>query len=192
MKFDFKKAAQTAKKHAKGSTLMFALAAGGLVYGGARAVDYYSPSPEKTTYEQCIDEKKPCTPEQMALVKKHIDDSTATTLWLIMPQMWFLLGLGNRKDEKHAQRQRELLDQKHETYEKYVDQRMRAAGLQDELDAAQRKLAPYLVDEKKKTDAAADATSKQQLNQMAQDATTLQGQIKVGKKISIKQTPPQP
>jgi hypothetical protein len=190
MKIDFKKAAQAVKKHVKGSTLMFALAAGGLAYGGVKAVDYYSASPEKTAYTQCIDEKKPCTPEQMALVEKHIKDSNTTTLWMIMPQMWFLLGLGARKDEKHSAKVREIRADVGVQMDKYYEELGRRLELAGKLEQAEAKLAPYLADDKRKADDAAATAAKQQLNQMAQDATTLQGQIKVGKKISIKQTPP--
>lgn len=179
------------KKHLKSSTLMFAFAAAGLAYGSTQAYQYYSPSPHKTAYTECVEGKKACTSEEMALVKQHFDLSTRATTWLVLPQMWLLMGLGYRRDEKHKKRLGEEEDQKLDYLRKYLREEERASDLQQELEKTKEQLAPYLADEKRKVDAAADAAAKQQLNQMAQDATTLQGQIKVGKKISIKQTPPQ-
>lgn len=188
MKIDFKKAA---KKYATSSMLMFAMAAGGLAYGGAKAFDYYRDSPEKAAYAQCLEEKKPCTPDQITLAKAHVDAGAASTIWLIMPQIWFMMGLGYRKDEKHKQRQKALLDEKHEVYAKYIEQSIRATELGDKLEAAERQLAPYLAEADKKAAAEAEAAAKQQLNQIAADATTLQGKIKVAKKpIALKQPPP--
>jgi hypothetical protein len=187
MKQSFKDAA---KKYLKSSTLTFALAAAGLAYGGSKAYEYYSPSPHKTAYAECVEQQKACTAEQMALVKHHATLSTQATVWLILPQMWLLMGLGYRKDEKHREKIRELNVEYVEQTEKYYNEMDRRLELSGKLEQAEAKLAPFLADEKRKTDTAAEAAAKQQLNQMAQDATTLQGQIKVGKKISIKQTPP--
>lgn len=188
MKKQFKDAA---KKYLKGSTMAFALAAAGLGYGGMKCYEYYKPSPHKTAYTECVQEQKACTAEQMKLVKEHVDLSAQATTWMIMPQIWLLMGLGYRKDEKNKEKLKQMNGEILAQMDKYYDELGKRLELGTKLEQAEAKLAPYLADEKSKADAAADAAAKQQLNQMAQDATTLQGQIKVGKKISIKQTPPQ-
>jgi len=192
MKQSFKDAA---RKHLKASTLMFAFAAAGIAYGGAKAVNYYSDSPERAAYMQCVEGQQACSAEQMALVKKHFDASTTTTVWLVIPQMWFLMGLGCRRDEKNKKKLDGVCDARDEYSAQHMQELHRRLELdykleraEAKLEQAEAKLAPFLAEEKRKADDA--AATDQQLNQMAQDATTLQGQIKVGKKISIKQTPP--
>ncbi|MEZ0261293.1 MAG: hypothetical protein ACAH80_09800 [Alphaproteobacteria bacterium] len=187
MKKSFKDAA---KKYLRASTMMFAFSAASLSYGGMKAYEYYSPSPHKTAYEECVGKKQACTAEQMALVKQHFDLSTQTTTWLVTPQIWLLMGLGHRRREKDAKKLDDMQDQKYELLGNYMKEQDRGDALQEKLQQTEAQLAPYLADEKRKTDDAAAKAAKQQLNDMAQDATTLQGQIKVGKKISIKQTPP--
>ena len=188
MKQSFKDAV---KKHLKSSTLMFAFAAAGLAYGGTQAYQYYSPSPHKTAYTECVEGKKACTPEEMGLVKQHFDLGTRTTTWLVLPQMWLLMGLGYRRREKDEQKLNDMREQKYALLGDYMKAQSRGDELEEKLQQAEAKLAPYLADEKRKADDAADKAAKQQLNQMAQDATTLQGEIKPVKKITIKpQTPP--
>lgn len=143
--------------------------------------------------------KKTCTPEQLELAEQRIKNEKNFITQLMMGSLLMSIGISRIKEDENRAQVKELKDeistiamQKWEYVGKLADEARRANDAEQKQAEAEGKLAPYLADDKRKAEVAADAAAKQQLNQMAQDATTLQGEIKVAKKpISIKQTPPQ-
>lgn len=200
MKIDFKKAAAAAKSEArKGSTIALALGVGMMGFGSVAAYDYYTTPGTREAFKSCVTEKKACTPEQMALAEQEVKLSQKLSSNLMLGSLWLVMGIGYRRDEKNRAALRNAHERGDKHFDAYLKEVQNGFELESKLRETQNKLqekeaqlAPYLADDKRKADAAATTAANQQLNQMAQDATTLQGQIKVGKKINIKPpaTPP--
>lgn len=199
MKSDFKKAAaKIGKSLGKFSTWIALMGAVNLSFGAAAGVTYYNSPEAQTAYETCISQKQPCTPEQLTLAEQRIANERNFISQLMMGSLLMTIGFGRYTDDRNREKVREMEGkistvtmEKWDLIGKNAEEAMRANEAEQKLAAAEAQLAPYLADEKRKTDAAGDAAARQQLNQMAQDATTLQGEMKPAKKITIKpQTPP--
>ncbi|MEZ0261294.1 MAG: hypothetical protein ACAH80_09805 [Alphaproteobacteria bacterium] len=198
MKIDFKNAAiKAGKSLTKLSTLLVLGGAVNFSMGAVKGVQYYGSPEKKEAYDICVTQKKSCTAEQMALAEQRINDEKAFISMTLIGSFMLTLGNSRREEDRNNAEIKqlknnvtELTRQKWEQIGKTGEEARRAEAAEQKLAVAEATLAPYLADEKRKTDDAADKAAKQQLNDMAQDATTLQGQMKPAKKITIKPQPP--
>lgn len=191
MKIDFKKAAARARSHVNSATLVTAFSFAMLGMAGLNAYQYNTAPGVHEAYNTCITEAKPCTPDEMALARKKIELSGRMNSSLMLGLILFVHGIGDLREKKQKEILKAAVKGQIDAQGKYYEEQLRSREFEGKLRQAEEKLAPYLAEDARKAALAVESAAKQELNQIAQDATTLQGQIKVGKKISIKpQTPP--